>query len=237
MSAATVDTTRWLCRPCGTEFIDEEGTQPCPRCGNANPQSIEALDGIDAQAVEQARKVMKPGVVKSAPLTNGKSPGKKTAAGGTVWERLPGWLIGSLLLGLWWAIGGKYTIEGLPLLGNLFFGWFHVPVRIAPITDGRWYLWLCWLPLLISFVERQYRPWTSRAILARERFWLVLLWLAVVALDAGATYLAVRNPAPDAWTLTQQVAASWALAATWSLMTTFGPESGLSWLWRWLRGA
>ena len=72
MTAATADTTRWLCRPCGTEFIDEAGTQPCPRCGNANAGTIEPLDGLDEQAVEKARAVTK-GTVKSAPLVNGKA--------------------------------------------------------------------------------------------------------------------------------------------------------------------
>lgn len=207
----------WYCTRCEMAFLDKESDKPCPRCGQ-DDKLIER---------EEPRK--------TAPLK-----GKAKAAhrpGLLPWERVPGWLIGSFLLGLWWAIGGKYTIEGLPLLGNLFFGWFHIPTRFPPITDGVWYLRLVWIPILISFVERQYRPWTHRDILSRERFWLLLLWVVTIAIDAGSTFLAIRNPVPDAWTITKQVAALAPLAIMWALLTTFGPESGLSWLWRWLRGA
>jgi hypothetical protein len=232
---ATADTEHWLCLRCRREFYDQSGYEPCPHCGNDDGNSIEAVDHL-APAVEKARSVTKPKAkhaVTSKALTSGKSQARK---GLIAWDRLPAWLIGSLILALWWAIGGKYTIEGLPLLGNLVFEWFHVPVQLAPIRDGRWYAYLCWLPVIISFVERQYRPWTDRAILKRERLWLLLLWLVVIAIDAGSTYLAIRNPAPNAWTLTKQVATLAPLAVTWSLLTTFGPESGLSWLWRYLRG-
>jgi hypothetical protein len=234
MAVSSITTTkRWQCVAarangdiCGTIFDDPTSSQPCPACGNNDDNTIEPYAPTGAAAVGTVKKVPPVGVktAKARPsLLN--------------WDRVPGWLIGSALLGLWWAIGGKYTIEGLPLLGNLVFGWFHVPIRVAPITDGMWYLRLFWIPLLISFVERQYRPWRRRDILSRERLWLLLLWLVTIGIDAGSTFLAIRNPAPDAWTLTQQVAAAAPLALIWAFLTTFGPESGLSWLWKWLRGA
>lgn len=235
MTTASIPTIKtWQCRApganggiCGAIFDDPSESQPCPRCGNNEEATLVPYRPGGAAGVVTSKKI---------PPVGGKA---KTAGRPALlnWDRVPGWIIGSLLLGLWWAIGGKYTIEGLPLLGNLVFGWFHVPIRVAPITDGMWYLRLFWIPLLISFVERQYRPWRRRDILSRERLWLLLLWLVTIGIDAGSTFLAIRNPAPDAWTLTQQVAAAAPLALLWALLTTFGPESGLSWLWKWLRGA
>lgn len=212
------NTPNWYCARCELAYFDPTDTRPCPRC-----HADDMLEGVALPAPAPATKA---------------APAKTTARGGLiVWENFPGWLLGTLILLLWWAMGGKYTIEGLPLVANLIFEWFHVPMRLAPITDGRWYLYLCLLPVLISFVEQRYRPWKRHDILSRKRFWLALLWIAVVAIDAGSTYLAIRSPAPNAWTITKQVAALAPLTVTWALLTTFGPESGLSWLWRWLRGA
>jgi hypothetical protein len=254
MTTATAETTRWLCRPCGTEFIDQEGTLPCPRCGNANPQSIEPLDGIEEAAVEKARKVMKPSPVKSAPLTNGKVAEKKTAPGGIVWERVPVVLLGLFILGLWWMAGGKYTIDGMPLLFNEFAAFFRVQLRLAPVTNGVWYAVLCWVPVLISLSERRHSPWFRiRRALAKARqghtltvgdilfvvsaalfAWVTLVWVIVSAMDAGSTWLAVTNPPADAYTISKQVAAARPLAGAWTAATTFLPEMGMAALIRWL---
>ena len=204
------------CSDCGHQYYDPHQDQPCPRCDS---EQITAI----GQPTKQA----------SAP-----AKAKATARRSLLaWDRVPAFLLGMSLLLIWWSFGAKYTIDGLPLLVNLFAGWFHIPAHLAPVTDGIWYLRLAWLPILISFVERQYQPWRRRDILSRKAYWLPLIWLAVIGVDFGSTYLAILSPAADAWPLTITIATVVPLAVGWSLLTTFGPESGLSWLWNWLRGA
>ena len=219
----------WRCLQCQYQFYDPTDRKPCPQCGNAAGDLLEA---VQSATVAQARGVM--GAATKAAPTKAKAAHRRSLL---PWDRVPAFLLGVFLLLIWWAFGAKYTIDGLPLLVNLFAGWFHLPVQLAPISDGTWYLRLAWLPILISFVERQYQPWRRRDILSRKAYWLLLTWLAVIAIDFGSTYLAIRSPAGDAWPLTITIATVAPLAIGWSLLTTFGPESGLSWLWRWLRSA
>lgn len=150
------------------------------------------------------------------------------------WDRLPLVVLGWFLLGLWWAAGGKYTIDGLPLLINEVFSFFHVAVRLGRITHWGWYVGLCWLPVLISLAEHRYKPWRYLA-LSFIIVWVLIVWLFVSGIDAGATYLAMTNPLPDAYTISKQVAVIKPLAAAWSILTTFGPEAGMAALWKWLR--
>lgn len=217
--AAVGQAPNWYCTRCALAFYDATGSKPCPRC--------HAEDMLEEQGAP-------------APVAAKGTPTKpKTAYHRSLlpWDRVPAFLLGMFLLLIWWAFGARYTIDGLPLLVNLFAGWFHLPVLLPPIDNGIWYLRLCWLPILISFVERQYQPWRRRDILSRKAYWLPLIWLVVIAIDFGSTFLAILNPADDAWPLTITVATVVPLAIGWSLLTTFGPESGLSWFWRWLRSA
>lgn len=150
------------------------------------------------------------------------------------WERLPIVLLGWLLLGLWWLVGGKYTIDGLPLLSNEVLAFFRAPQVFEPVTDWRIYVVLCWLPFLISVAERRYAPW-RRLALSAIMVWVLVVWLVVSGLDAGSTWLAVTHPPADAYTFSKQLAAIKPLAAVWSIMTTFLPETGIGALWWWLR--
>lgn len=206
------------CLDCGASYYDPDEDRPCPRCRSS---SIEALA--------------------SAPAPAAAKPAQKQATAGRrpllPWDRIPAFLLGASLVAIWWAFGAKYTIDGLPLLVNLLAGWFHLTFRLAPVGDGIWYLRLCWLPILVSLVERQYQPWRRRGILSRKAYWLPVIWLIVVGVDFGSTYLAVTAPATDAWPLTVTIATTVPLAIGWSLLTTFGPESGLTWFWQWLRSA
>lgn len=219
MTTATI-AQRWRCEACNTIFSGGM-TVACPRCGNDDDETITPMKASNP--------------VKSAPIAKPKAAPRKRLF--PDWDRVPAWFLGTALLLLWWAFGAKYTIDGLPLLCNLLAGWFHIPIALAPVTDGRWYVRLFWLPLLISLVERQYQPWRRRDILSKKAYWLPLIWLVVIGVDFGSTYLAIKSPADDAWPLTMTIATTWPLAAGWSLLTTFGPESGLSWFWRWVRGA
>lgn len=184
--------------------------------------------------------------VRSTELRDGKVPEEervriaqqalpRPAAKGRIrWDRLPLVLLGWLILGLWWAAGGKYTIDGLPLLINEAFAFFRVLITLGRINHWGWYVGLCWLPVLISFAEHRYKPWRHLA-LSFIIVWVLIVWLIVSGIDAGSTYLAVTNPLPDAYTISKQVAAIKPLAAIWSILTTFGPEAGMAALWKWLR--
>lgn len=151
------------------------------------------------------------------------------------WERVPIVLFGWLFLGLWWGAGGRFTIDGLPLFFNTVLGFFRAPEVFRPITDWHWYLYLCWLPILISVIERRNRP-------RRGLAWSVILvyaigvWVLVSVIDLGSTWLAVTNPPADAWLLTRQVAAVKPIAGVWTVATTFLPELGMAALWRYVRG-
>jgi hypothetical protein len=152
------------------------------------------------------------------------------------WERLPLVLFGYAILALWWAAGGKWTIEGMPLLLNEVFNFFHVSIRLAPITWPGWYAWLAWLPLGISFVEHKYSPWHAWGKWSILSLCFVFgVWLVVTGADWGSTWQAITHPAPDDWLIARQVAAIPLAAALWVTLTTFVPEIGFAvlswWLW------
>jgi hypothetical protein len=200
-------TPNWYCDRCELAFSDPTNRAPCPRC-----QLDDALVSRGAPPLAQP--------------TQGKA--------GLRWDRLPMWLIGSAILGWWWLVGGKYTVDGAPLLLNQMLHFLHLPLALAPITHGAWYLILAWLPCSISYVERRYAPWRQVAI-DGTIFLIVAVWLIVAAGDGFSTYLAVTHPPADALALSRQVAQSPAAAAVWSFATTFLPEIGLALLWRWFR--
>lgn len=168
--------------------------------------------------------------VRSERLTNGQRPARRAFA----WDRIPLALLGSFFLLLWWAAGGKYTIDGLPLLLNEIAAFFRAPVRLGPIADWRWYVILAWLPVLISIVERRFVPW-RRAASGGTMVWMVGVWLAVAGVDALSTWLAITRPSADAYRISRQIAALPEVAVAWALATTFLPEIGMVALWRGLR--
>lgn len=168
--------------------------------------------------------------VRSTPLVNGHPVARRAFH----WDRLPIVLIGWAILALWWAVGAKYTIDGLPLLLNEIAAFFRAPAFAHPVTDWHWYLYLAWLPVLISFAERRFAPW-RRLTLSSIMIWVVGAWLIVSAVDAGSTWLAVTHPPADSYTITKQIATIKPLAAAWSLITTFVPETGFGALLWWLR--
>lgn len=151
------------------------------------------------------------------------------------YDRVPVALVGFVVLALWWAVGGRYTIDGGPLLINTILAFFRVSARVGMIADPVWYLRLCWVPLLISVIERKNRPrkgmaWNVALVYA------IGIWFLVSAVDFSSTYLAVTNPEPGAWPIAIQIARSRPLATFWSVATTFAPEIGFAALWRFMRG-
>lgn len=151
------------------------------------------------------------------------------------YDRVPLALVGFLVLALWWAVGGRYTIDGGPLLLNTILAFFRSSARVGLIADPVWYLRLCWVPVVISIIERKNRPrrgmaWNVAMVYA------VLIWFLVSAADFSSTYLAVTNPELNAWPIAMQIAQSRPLATLWSVATTFAPEIGFAALWRFMRG-
>lgn len=149
-----------------------------------------------------------------------------TRARSAWYDRLPVVIIGLPIFVGWWVLGGKYTIDGTPLLANLFLEFLRLGARVAPITDGHWYAYLALLPILISIIERRNRP---RRGLAFSSATVVVLavWAIASLYDLGTTYIAVTTPAPDAWLITQQIGAYRPVAALWTGATTFLPEIGI----------
>lgn len=151
------------------------------------------------------------------------------------WDRLPLVIFGFAILALWWAAGGKWTIEGMPLLLNEIFNFFHVSFRLAPIIWAGWYAWLIWLPLGISYVEHKYSPWRAwRKWGILSLMGVLVVWLVVTAADWSSTWLAITHPAKDDWLIARQVAAVPFAAGVWVTMTTFLPEVGFAVLYWWL---
>lgn len=220
------------CLKCWHKFADPTGRNACPNCG------------------EDTRIRPLPSETKAAPAAKPASPSKRGWLG-VHWDRLPIVLLGLLILGLWWMAGGRYTIDGLPLLFNEAAKFFRLSVRLPPVTNGVWYAILCWLPILISLSESKHSPRTrirqalqgqklTRGAILRIVFtvvvaWVTLIWFIVSALDAGSTWLAIRTPPSDAYTVSRQIAALPLLAALWTAATTFLPEMGIVALMRWLR--
>lgn len=169
--------------------------------------------------------------VRSVPLKEGQPVDRRSALH---WDRLPILIFGWFFLGLWWLAGGKYTIDGLPLLFNEILAFFRIPAVIGVVSDWRWYVILAWLPIAISIAERRYAPW-RRLTFSTIMIWVIVVWVVVSGVDAGSTWLAVTHPANDAYTVSKQLAQLRPLAAAWSLATTFLPETGMAALLWWFR--
>lgn len=187
-------------------------------------------------SVGQRRRFTPRGPVRSEPLPSREVTKTTTPKPRFHWDRLVPVLFGFFILGLWWAAGGKWTIEGMPLLLNEIFNFFRIGVRLPSVTNPWWYLGLIWLPIGISIVEHKYAPWRAwgtYAIMAMP--FILLIWLVVTAADWGSTYQAITHPAADAWLIAQQVATYPALSIPWVTLTTFIPELGFAvltwWLW------
>jgi hypothetical protein len=226
------------CLKCWQQFSDPTGAAPCPNCGEE--ARIRALSTEKAKAEKTSA---------SSPVA--KAGPSKRGMLGIHWDRAPIVLLGLLILGLWWMTGGRYTIDGLPLVFNEAAKFFRLSVRLPPVTNGMWYAALCWLPILISLSESRHSPRARiRRALQGQKLtvggilsivftvviaWVTLVWFIVSALDAGSTWLAIRNPPSDAYTVSKQVAALPLLAGIWTAATTFLPEMGIVALWRWLR--
>lgn len=168
--------------------------------------------------------------LRSAPLANGQVVGQPEPHGRQRvfrWQNIPMVILGFGLLVLpSWVYAGKTTIDGTPLFFNMVTDWLHIPLNVPRVTSWEWYVALCWLPMLYSWVERRNVPVRRiEGALMWASFGVMVTWLAVSGTDVASTYLAVTNPELNAWQISKDVSTVPLLAAIWSGILTFGPEA------------
>lgn len=151
--------------------------------------------------------------IRSEPMKDGK-PIARARSGGD-------WAIGVTLLvfgAIGWLSGARYTLIGWVVGLNLFLAWLGLPITI-PQPSGWWMLAMIPIGVWYSRVEMQALSVQGQRGAALARF--AIGWLLIVFTDVFSTYLGVRAPAPDAWPITQTIAASAALALVWASILTF----------------
>lgn len=151
---------------------------------------------------------------RSEPLDDGQPIPKRPITGGD-------WAIGVALLifgGIGWLTGARYTLVGWVAGLNIFFSWLGLPVTI-PVPAGWWMLTMIPIAVIYSRVEMQ--VWKAHRRRGQSLALFIMGWLLIVATDVGTTYLGVRSPNPDAWPITQTIAASAGLAFAWAAILTF----------------
>lgn len=131
----------------------------------------------------------------------------------------------ALVFGLaFWAVGGKYTLDGWIVGLNVLLGFLQVPARIPRAVEW-WVLLFIPLALAYSWVEVMARP--GRPTSRGWRRWLVafLLWLIVIATDVGSTFIGVQNPGIRPWLVSTWLAETDIAGGLWSIVLTFFPEA------------
>jgi hypothetical protein len=131
------------------------------------------------------------------------------------------WTVGIALIifgVIGWLSGAKYTLFGWVVGLNLFFAWLGLPLTI-PTPTGWWVLAMVPIGYVYSRVEMQ--VWKAHTRRGQSLVLFAMSWLLIVATDVGTTYLGVRTPQPDAWPITQTIAASAGMAFIWAAILTF----------------
>lgn len=165
--------------------------------------------------------------VRSEPLTNGK-PIARRAGGGD-------WAVGAALVifGLiGWLTGARYTLFGWVTGVNLFFNWIGLPLAV-PKPSG-WAI-LAMVPIALVYSRVEMQIWQAHKRHGQALALFAVGWLLIVATDVGTTYLGVRAPSPDAWPITQSIAASTFIAFGWAAVLTFVSDWLIIGGWKLLR--
>lgn len=151
--------------------------------------------------------------VRSEPLENGKAV-KRSASSGE-------WAISLALIVfgvIGWVTGARYTLFGWMTGLNMFLAWLGLPIAI-PMPAGWWILTMIPIGLAYSRVEMQ--VWKAHKRQGQALALFALGWLLIVITDVGSTYLGVRAPQPEAWPITQTIAANTGMAFVWAAVLTF----------------
>lgn len=122
-----------------------------------------------------------------------------------------------------WAVGGKYTLDGWVIGLNVLLGHLQLPARI-PRPAGWWILLFIPLALAYTWVELRARP--QRPKPGELDRWMIaaLLWLIVILTDIGSTFAGVQNPGPRPWPISVWLAETDLAGGVWSVLLTFFPE-------------
>lgn len=131
------------------------------------------------------------------------------------------WAVGIALIvfgGIGWLSGAKYTLFGWVVGLNMFFAWLGLPITL-PTPAGWWILAMVPIGVIYSWVEAQ--VWRAHKRRGQALALFAVGWLLIVVTDVGTTYLGVRTPPPDAWPITQTIAASAGMAFIWASILTF----------------
>lgn len=159
--------------------------------------------------------------VRSIPLKNGEVTAHKRSP----WVPLAAVLIGLVL----WPLGARFTIDGVLWIGNWILTFLRMPIRIPAPTYVA-YLALAPVPLVASFVE--WRPLRWRWEDEIRNPYGMTVWIIIVILDAGSTFIGIQNPDPGASRLFIELSQSLALSGILAAVLTFGPEWLLREGWR-----
>lgn len=144
----------------------------------------------------------------------------------------------SIVVGaVFWLIGARYTVLGLPDVIAFIFGRFGILLR--PELPIGWPL--LWLTIVIgaTISAAEFGCYPRRQFFDRALglgVALLLIWLVANAADLASTYvgvttIALTNSASDTWVATH----TWA-AALWTLFLSYTPEliifGGVRWLFK-----
>lgn len=108
-------------------------------------------------------------------------------------SKLAGASVGFIFAFVVWAVGGRYTIDGLAKIANWFMAFFGIPLHINLPLSWQWYLALMILPLLASTVEWRNLPRQqigNRVIYAS--YGMICVWCITAAGDLASTFLGLN---------------------------------------------
>lgn len=145
-------------------------------------------------------------------------------------DRIPRVAAGLLLLAFGaplWSSGARFTFDGWVLAINWFLAWIDIPVQIPAIPSSLWYLRILLIVAIgLAYSAVEIHP-PAEALSQKRAALVIVLWLLfaiVIGSDIGSTFIGVRHPAPDSWSLTVWIANNVFAASVWSAFLTFVPD-------------
>ncbi|NWG22709.1 MAG: hypothetical protein HXY39_20580 [Chloroflexi bacterium] len=120
-----------------------------------------------------------------------------------------------------WALGAKYTLDGVVIGLNLLAQFLELPARVAAPT-GWWNLLLVPLGLIFSYVEANVRPNIRGG--ASQLVALLVLLALTHGIDVLTTYLGITAPSSLPPIVSQIINITWWSGYLAALILTYLPE-------------